>query len=123
MSTQTVPARATLFNLGWVALLTISGLATLNHLILIFVMPDEATLFLGWAAYNLYATVVLYIPFRRGETWAWFLTWTLVLGFALPILFSADAFAVWYLAAAGVMTVSLLLTRSVFFSRGARADR
>lgn len=123
MSTQTVAARATLFNLGWIALFVISGLATLNHIILIFVMPDESTLFLGWAAYNLYAMVVLCIPFRRGEKWAWLLTWALVLGFALPILFSADDFAIWYLAAAGVMALSLLLTGSVFFPAAARTDR
>ena len=121
MSTQTAPTRGTTFSttfkIGWIALLVISALATLGHIILIFAMMDEATLFVGWAAYTLYSTVVLYIPFRRGEQWAWYTSWTLVIGFAVPILFTRESFAVSYLIAAGVMALGLLLTRPAFFRR------
>ncbi len=115
MTTQTLTAPSTTVKIGWIALLIMSALATLSHLILIFVMLDEATIFLGWAAFTLYSTIVLYIPFRHGEKWAWYATWILVIGFAVPILFSQESFTVWYLGAAGVMAVSLLLTRSAFF--------
>jgi hypothetical protein len=79
-------------------------------------MMNEATLFIGWAAYNLYSTVVLYIPFRRAEQWAWYTTWILVIGFASLIFFDATI-GVWYLGAAGVMALALLLTRSAFFQK------
>jgi hypothetical protein len=116
MTTQTLANRSTAFKFGWIILLVLSVLATLNHIVLAFVMTDEATLFLGWAAFNLYSTVVLYIPFRRGEKWAWYTSWILVIGFAAPILFSQESFAVYYLGAAVVMAVGLLLTRPAFFS-------
>lgn len=115
MTTQTLTTPSTTVKIGWIALLIMSALATFSHLILIFVMLDEATIFLGWAAFTLYSTIVLYIPFRRGEKWAWYATWILVIGFAAPILFSQESFTVWYLGGAGVMAVSLLLTRSAFF--------
>jgi hypothetical protein len=48
--------------IAWLTMLTIALLATLNHIILIFVIPEEATLFIGWAAYTAYAAVALFIP-------------------------------------------------------------
>jgi hypothetical protein len=116
MTTQTVATRNTTFKIGWITVLVISVLAALGHIILMFVIMDEATLFLGWAAFNLYSTIVLYLPFRRGQTWAWYTSWLLVIGFAAPILFSQESFTVYYLGAAVVMAFSLLLTRSAFFS-------
>jgi hypothetical protein len=116
MSTQTLAARSTKFKIGWITLLVISALAALNHLILTFVMMDEATLFIGWAAFNLYSTFVLYIPFRRGEKWAWFTSWILVIGFAVTIFFNAQVGS-FYLGAAVLMAVALLLTRPAFFQK------
>ena len=116
MSTQTVATRSTMFKIGWITLLVISALATLNHVTLMFIMMDEATLFIGWAAYNLYSTVVLYIAFRRGEKWAWYTTWILAIGFASPIFFGSTI-GVLYLGVAGVMALGLLLTRPAFFQK------
>src|SRR5262249_23155412 len=76
------PRNAT-FTIGWIMLLVIATLATLNHLLLIFTQQDERLLFLGWAAFNIYATLVLAISFRRRERWAWYTTWVMVIGFAL----------------------------------------
>ena len=121
MTTQTLTIRSVTFTIGWIALLSMSAVATLSHLILAFVMLDLAINFLGWAAFTLYSTIVLYIPFRRGEKWAWYTTWILVIGFAAPILFSQESFTVWYLGGAGVMAVSLLLTRPAFFQEGSLA--
>jgi hypothetical protein len=117
MSTQTLATRSTTFKIGWIALLVISALFALWHIIAIVAFPsDEATLFAGWAAFNLYSTLVLYIPFRRGEKWAWYTSWILVIGFAAPILFSQESFTVYYLGAAVLMAVALLLTRPAFFA-------
>ncbi len=114
MSTQTKAADSAAFNIGWITLLVISGLATLNH-IMLPTYGDPVTFALGWTGYSLYATVVLAIPFRRGERWAWYSTWILVIGFAAPILISQESYVVAYLIAAAVMALSLLLTRPAFF--------
>lgn len=116
MSTLTASTRSTTFKTGWLALLVISVLATLNFIAMIFIYPDEGVLSIGWAAYTAYASVVLWVPFRRAEKWAWYTSWILVIGFALPILLTGESWAVWFLATAGVMAVSLLLTRPAFFA-------
>ncbi len=121
MSTQTLATQSTTFKVGWIVLLALSALWALGHIALAFVVMDEATLFIGWAALNLYATLVLYFPFRRGEKWAWYTSWILVICFAVLILFSRESFVVWYLGGAVVMALCLLLTRSAFFQKGSGA--
>ena len=121
MASQTVATRSTTFTLGWIALLVISTLATLNHLFLMIFFQEDR-LFLGWAAFNAYSTLVLALPFRRREPWAWYTSWVLVIGFAVPLLLDptaagAGGIAVGYLIAAGVMAVGLLLTRAAFFPK------
>ncbi len=116
MTTQTIATRSTTFKIGWIALLVLSALAALNHIILTFVMMDEATLFIGWAAFNLYSTLVLYKPFRRGEAWAWYTSWILVIAFAITIIFNTQI-GIFYLGAAVLMAVALLITRPVFFQK------
>lgn len=116
MSTASRAIEGTGFKAGWIILLGLSGLAFLNHAILIFVM-DEPVLFIGWAAFNAYSTLVLVVPFRRGERWAWYITWLLAIAFASTALFDAEI-APYYLGAAVVMTVGLLLTRPALFMKG-----
>jgi len=117
MSTQTVATRSTTFMIGWIAMLVFSVLATLNH-IMLPLYGDDVGLAIGWTSFSLYATVVLAIPFRRGERWAWYMSWISVIVFATPILFTRESFAVAYLIAAGAMALGLLLTRPAFFQRG-----
>ena len=117
MTTQTIASRSLTFRIGWIALLAISAVWAFGHIMLMIVVKDEATLFLGWAAFNLYSTSVLFFPFRRGERWAWYTSWILVIGFALPIFFTRESFVAWYVGAAGVMVLSLLLTRPAFFQK------
>ena len=66
MSTQTNATDSAAFNIGWMVLLIISALATLNH-IMLPLYGDPVALALGWTGYSLYATLVVAIPFRRGE--------------------------------------------------------
>ena len=115
MSTQTKVTQSDTFTIGWILLLFISALATLNH----FMLPlygDWIGLAIGFAGYSLYATVVLAIPFRRGERWAWYSTWIQVIGFA-ALMLTRESIAVAYLIAAGVMALCLLLTRPDFFRK------
>lgn len=116
MSTQTNTAHNDMFTIGWIVLLLISALATLNH-IMLPAYGDDLGLAIGWTGYSLYAAVVLAIPFRRGERWAWYSTWILVIGFAVPILINQESYTVAYLIAAGVMAISLMITRPAFFRK------
>jgi len=116
MSTQTNATDSAAFNIGWMVLLIISALATLNH-IMLPLYGDPVALALGWTGYSLYATLVVAIPFRRGERWAWYISWILVIGFAYPILIIRESYTVAYLIAAGVMAISLLITRPAFFQK------
>jgi len=117
MSTQVQTETRSLFKMGWIVLLALAVLATVGHLALAFFIPDETTLFLGWAAANAYAAVVLAVPFRRGERWAWYSTWITVILFASLIFFDSQVGGM-YAIIGGLMAVCLLLTRGAFF--GAR---
>jgi hypothetical protein len=120
VTTQTVNTHNTTFEVCWIISMMISIFATLNH-IMLPVYGDPIALSIGWTGYSLYAVVVLAIPFRRGERWAWYSIWILVIGFASTV-FAADpeiaaeySVAAAYLIAAGIMALCLLLTRSAFF--------
>ena len=104
MSADTNLTRNVRFKSGWIILLVSAALMALNHFSLIFFL-DEPVLFAGFAAFNLYAFLVIYIPFRRGEKWAWVATWILPIGLALPAA-TDSAIAIFYFAVAGLCAYS-----------------
>jgi hypothetical protein len=116
MSTQTNATDSAAFNIGWIVLVSISALTTLNH-IMLPLYGDPVVLALGWTGYSLYATVVFAIPFRRGERWAWYISWILVIGFAYPILVIRESYTVAYFIAASMMALILILTMPAFFRK------
>ena len=103
------------FKFGWIGLLISATLMALGHFSLIFVL-DEPVLFTGFAIFNLYALIVILLPFRRGEKWAWMTTWLLPIGLALPAASDPDI-AIYYFAVAAVCVLGLLLTMQDFFSK------
>lgn len=103
-----------LFKTGWIVLLASAALMTLNHFGLIFFL-DDPVLFLGWTAFNLYALLIIAIPFRRLEKWAWYATWILPIGLAAGG-FTAPDIAVFYYAVAAACVLGLLLTLRNFFA-------
>jgi hypothetical protein len=107
------------FKTGWILALVVSALMTLNHLVLIFVL-NQPTLFIGWAAFNVYACLVLLFPFRQGAQWAWWVSWVLVIALA-SIIFFGRQIGPLYLGAAALITVGLLLTAAAFFQRSLRS--
>ena len=118
-STMTSPTTASagredaLFRAGWIILIVGAALMTLNHVVLLFAR-DDPLVYLGFALFNLYALVVIVIPLRRRERWAWYATWLLPLGLAAPA-FTDPNIAIFYFAAAAVCAVGPLLTaRGVF---------
>jgi hypothetical protein len=103
----------TRFKFGWIALLVSAALMALMHFSLIFIL-DEPVLFTGFAVFNLYALIVILIPFRRGEKWAWMTTWLLPIGLALPATLDPDIMTFYFVIAA-VCIVGLVLSMQTFF--------
>lgn len=112
------------FKTGWLVLLSAAGLLTLNHVVLLFA-EDEPVLFAGFAAFTAYALVVIAVPFRQRERWAWYATWTLPIGLAAPWLAapaSTDGrIALLYSAIAAVCVLGLLVTMREFFALNRQA--
>ena len=115
MLTKTALAQNPRFKTGWLLLLILSALMALGHLVLIFVLNDEATLFTGYTAFSLYAFLVLLIPFQQGSKWAWLATWIFPVVLALTA-FLAPEIAAYYYGSAAVCVLGLLLTMPEFFS-------
>lgn len=105
----------TRFKIGRIILLVAAALMTLSHATLIFVL-DEPTLFTGFAAFTLYALLVIYIPFQRHEKWAWAATWILPIGLAVPAFTHPDI-AIFYYTVAAACVVGLLLTMPEFLAK------
>ena len=116
MQTRTQTDPSTAYKTGWWTLLILSVLSLINHVSLLFFIPGEEVLFLGWAGFNILSTAVIYIPYRRMEAWAWWATWGLILPYALTFVFGADI-GLYYLVAAGIMAAAQLLTRREMLGR------
>jgi hypothetical protein len=114
MTVTSIPAPNTRLKIGWIILLVSAALMTLMHLSLIFILKDPV-LFFGFAIFNLYAFLVLLIPFRQGYQWAWVATWLLPIGLALPATLDPDI--AFYYGVAAVCVVGLLLTMKDFIKR------
>jgi hypothetical protein len=102
-----------LFKTGWIVLLLSAALMTLNHFVLIFFL-DNPSLFIGWTAFTIYALLVIAIPFRRLEKWAWFATWILPIGLAAGGFTAPDIAAFYYVVAAACVLGLLLILRDFF---------
>jgi hypothetical protein len=103
------------FKTGRIILLVAAALMTLNHAVLMFVL-DDPVLFLGYAAFNLYALLVIAIPFRRHEKWAWYATWILPIGLAAAALAGDPNITLFYYGVAAACVLGLLLTMREFFA-------
>jgi len=114
MSTRTTLSHNAAFKTGTIILLVAAALMTLNHVGLMFVL-DDPVLFMGYAVFNLYAFLVIAIPFRRCEKWAWYATWILPIGLAISAALAADPNIMpFYYAVAAACVLGLLLTMRDF---------
>ena len=104
------------FKIGWIILLMIAALMTLGHFSLIFIFVDERVMFAGLATANFYAFIAIYTAFRRGEKWAWIITWTLP-GLALLIAATVPSIAIYYYGVAAICGLALLATIREFYSQ------
>ncbi len=118
MTTKVIRAQKSRFKTGWIILLVFAALMTLNHIALPIYSPTDSTPAIGFAAFNLYALIVILIPFRRYERWAWYTTWILPAGLALPaILESNQGIVIFYSTVSAVLVLGLLLTMRDFFPK------
>lgn len=115
MFEKTAQSSSTTFRFGWTIIFMISLLGVISQLVLIFVDPRLIDSFVAWATFMLYSVFVLLIPYRRGERWAWTITWFLVVPLTVLGLKDSDA-APYFWGATGLVTVSQILTRSAFFA-------
>ncbi len=71
----------------------------------------------GTLQFHAYAVVVIAIPFRLHETRAWYTTWLLPIGLAVPAALANDPnIAPFYYAVTATCVVGLLLTMRDFFA-------
>ncbi len=111
MITKTALAQNTRFKVGWIILLVITALMAVNHIALPFYSPADATAAVGYAVLNIYALIVILIPFRRFERWAWLTSWIQPIGLALPaVIESNPAILIFYFTASALLVLGLLLT-------------
>jgi hypothetical protein len=109
---------------SWVVLVVVSSLALVNHGMGVFGIAEDDTeslMFALFACVNLYAVVVLLGPYRRGEMWAWLVTWVEVAAFAVVFPFTRDGIGVTYLlGGAVVVALAQVATYSEFGRRSGR---
>lgn len=107
--------RSPLYKVGWGLLVLTAGITAVGHLAapVAFAPANETIMFLALAAMSIYALAVLLIPYRRGERWAWWVTWIHVAVFAV-VIFSAPNVGPIYLGLAIGMAGAQLATRSTF---------
>lgn len=120
MTAVELGARSLGYRIGWWVLVAINGLSLLNHLSGPFVglaeTDTERLVFFALAALNIYALMVLVTAYRRGDPWAWWVTWVAIALYALTILYVPDV-GRFYLGAAVVMAVAQLTTWPAFLRR------
>ena len=115
MLTQTIQQTDIQFKIGYWMLLLLAVATTVNSFVRMFLEPFPEFV-IGWIAAGLFSTVIILIPFRKGERWAWYATWIFVALLAGVFILGAEV-GVFYLAAAVMVASGLLLTRASIFQK------
>jgi hypothetical protein len=107
--------RSTGYKIGWWVLVVIAGLSIVGYLAFVGTAATdmEVAAFFALAGINIYALSVLLTAYRRGEPWAWWVTWVMVAVYGMTILYAPDL-GPYYLGPAIVMAIAQLLTWPVF---------
>ena len=101
-----------LWRIGWGALLFFTVAFALNHLAGVFYIAsstDEQQMFELFGMVHLLALVILLIPYRRREWWAWLAMWIAIVPVALVLVFVPDVLGAVYFGSAAVMSVAQFL--------------
>ncbi len=104
-----LPVRNVRFKIGWITLLVVAALMTIGHFGLMLVETEPGLA--SWTAFDLYALLVISIPFRRRQKWAWYGTWILPIGLAFVAAVATELnMRVPYGAFAVLCALALLVT-------------
>jgi hypothetical protein len=115
-----------LAKVAWGILLVLSVLGALNHAVGVFAIAEkdpEPLMFAVFACLNLYATAVLLGPYRRGEMWAWLVTWVEVAAFALVYPLTGPEVGRWYLIGAVIAALAQAASLPLFKPQSGSAVR
>jgi hypothetical protein len=95
--------------ISWWVLVVLTTLFVINHGAGAFLFANSTTeslTFGVFAALQVLALFILFIPYRRRELWAWVATWVSIIPVGLVIAFGADEIGVFYFATAAVMALA-----------------
>lgn len=111
------------FWIGWsllVVLLVLFGVAShLGGIWYIAASPDEAQMFMLFFVVNVLTVVLLVIPYRQLQRWAWWAVWIGIVPFALIIAFGPPNYIGWmYLGVAAILAVGQFLALPRFLREG-----
>ncbi len=79
---------------------------------------DEQLAGVAWAGLCVLAAAVAWLPYRRGERWAWYALWAfaaVVIATAVLLLGNGGSVAMMYVGQAAVVVLALLLGIPAFF--------
>lgn len=110
---ESARGRSILFRIGWWVLVVLTALFTANHLVgfvAYAVVDDEQMMFLAFAGLQLLSLLVLFIPYRQRERWAWWAMWILIVVMAAPVLIFPSTLGAFYVGTAAVMALAQFAT-------------
>lgn len=120
MSTQVLGKFDARFQIAWWVMVVLSAGSAVNSFVRIF-LESVPEFVVGWVAFSLLSSIILLIPFRNGERWAWYSSWILALGFASVAVVTTEYWfwqvGIYYLIAGGIVALCLLATRQPFFQK------
>lgn len=99
---------------GWIALVVVTALFCINHVVVAVVEPDDRALVLALALVNAVSLAILVGPFRQFRAWAWLAIWVEVAATASVAFWAADGPGPWYAGFAALMAVAQIATLSAF---------
>lgn len=114
-----------LFRIGWWVLVVSTALFALNHIAgtaAFATSDDERMMFLVFAALQLLALIVLLLPYRARESWAWWAIWLPIAAMLVtPLVVGVDTIGLAYLASGVVMAMAHLLAAPLALKARAQA--
>ncbi|GAB3742997.1 hypothetical protein [Microlunatus parietis] len=127
-SSEGGPGRA-VARIGWVVLVVLTAGYAINHVAGIATFSDtddERLMFAVFAGLNALTLIILLLPYRQRQFWAWAATWVSVAVFALCPIWVAPPIGLFYLGTAVVLALAQLATLPDFTraaKRGGAPDR
>jgi hypothetical protein len=109
--------------IAWWVLFVSTSLFALNHIVgavTFATSGDETVMFLIFGALNLLTLVVLLVPYRARERWAWWAIWIPIAAmFVGPLVFGLGPITVIYVVGGVVMAAAHLMAARQVLRTGA----